>query len=286
VSEAVGDVLYYSIVQVVPDMARGERMNVGVIAWDAARQEGAVRFTRQRQRLRALGIADTAFLSQFQAWVAEAVAMKGSRLFSLPGHPGDPWSLELMRYAAQEWGGMIQLSEPHPSHGDNAERVAVEVYERAVHLPPPAEEPEAGRQAIRRSVARTLRGVLRQRYGQTAPVTVHVTHEVGGEVDSHLFDVVLANHDARSILVTPNLGDPRTTEVRRDLEAAAWSIQDVHTRDPEITFGLVREPSARSALLTRVDALARHLPVTPVERDDLPAWAVREAERAEQHARA
>jgi hypothetical protein len=93
----------------------------------------------------------------------------------------------------------------------------------------------------------------------------------------------MENGVARSLLVTPNLADPRTLEVRRDLEAAAWSIQDVHARDAE-TDALLRRPDVGAALATRVDALVASLPVRPVEPSELSDWAAHEAERALQHA--
>jgi hypothetical protein len=276
----VAPALYYSVIQVVPDMARGERINVGVVAWDDRRREGAVRFSRQRQRLRALGVLDTTFLTNFEKWLMQALDVKGPRLFSLPDQPGDRWSLEQMQSAAAEWAGMVQMNDPHPSRGNSAGQLAQQVYERVVHVPSQRLPGDIDRKTIRRSVARSVRGVLTQRYGGEAPLAVHVTQEIGGDVDSHVFDVVLANHTTRSVLITPNLADPRTIQVRRDLDAAAWSIQDVHSKSPAIAFAIVRDKGSRPALLDRVDAIARRLPVTPIERPEISNWAVQEAERA------
>ncbi len=276
----MAQVIYYSLIQVVPDIARGERMNVGVVAWDEGRREGAVRFAHQRQRLRAFGVADPTFLVRFEKWLVDALAVKGPRLFSVSGQPGDGWSLDQMRHAAAEWGGMIQFNDPHPARSESAAQLAQDVYERVVRLQSPRLHSEVDRQMIRRSVARSLRGVLNQRYGDNAPLAVYVKREVGGDVDSHVFDVVLVNHTTRSVMITPNLADRRTMQVRRDLDAAAWSIQDVHIKNPDISFAVVRDKRSRRGILDRVDALARHLPVTAIERPELPAWAVQEAERA------
>jgi hypothetical protein len=273
----MAEVVYYSLVQVVPDLVRGERMNVGVVAWDVKSSEGAVRFTKQRQRLRALGLVDPAFLRDFEVWLKEALAMPGQELFATPGRPEKPWSLKEMKRAASDWAGVIQLSEPHPSRGESAADVADEVYDRAVHLRAPLSDAEAGKRAIRRSVATTVRNALKRRFGETSPVTVRVTQEVSGAVDSHVFDVVLSNGDPRSVLVTPNLRDPRTTEVRRDLDAAAWSVQDVSSTSADIRFGLVRDPAARPVLLTHVDALMASLPLEPVDRENLAEWAAETA---------
>jgi DUF3037 family protein len=272
------EVVYYSLVQVVPDLIRGERMNVGVVVWDAKNAQGATRFTKQRQRLRALGLVDLSFLREFELWLNAALSMPGQELFASPGRPEEPWSLKEMQRAASDWGGMLQLSEPHPSRGESAAEVADEVYDRAVHLRAPLTDSDAGKKAIRRSVATTVRNALKRRFGETPPVTVRVTHEVAGTVDSHVFDVVLSNGDPRSVLVTPNLRDPRTTEVRRDLDAAAWSVQDVSNMSPEIRFGLVRDPGARPVLLNHVDALVASLPLEPIERERLSEWATTAAE--------
>jgi hypothetical protein len=279
----MSEALYFSVVQVVPDIARGERINVGVIVWDDEANEGIARFTRQHHRLRAVGVERLAFLTDFQTTVQDALKIKGQRLFHIPGAQDEPWSVEAMRSAAKEWAGMIQLSEPHPARRNvTATKLAQDVYDRLVHLKPPAQDPDVGRQAIRRAVARTVRETLRSRFGDDPPLTVRVQSEVQGRVDSHFFDVVLSNGSATSLLVTPNLSDPRTKEVSRDLDAAAWSIQDVHARSAAIRFGLVRN-GGRPALLQRIENLTTSMPIIEsLTPEQVPQWSAVEADRAAQ----
>lgn len=273
-------VAYYTLVQVVPDATRGERMNVGVIAWDDAGRVGAARFARKRQRLRALGLADASFLSEFQAWVEEALRLKSAPIFASPGHPEQPWSVAIMRAMSTEWAGMLQLTDPRPSRTTDVERLVQKVYDRAVYIAEPKLPSDERHQSIRQSVAVTLRTTLHQEFAGAPPLTVRVNQDLTGQLDSHRFDVVLYNHVARSVLVTPNLRDRRTNEVRRDLDAAAWSIQDVAQREPNITFGLVRSPHAAPAFLQRITALSQQLPVEPLSPNQVPTWARREAARA------
>src|SRR5262249_48800966 len=103
---------------------------------------------------------------------------------------------------------------------------------------------------------------------------------VPGAIDSHLFDIVLGNAKPQSVLVTPNLADPRVLEIRRDLDAAAWSIHDVAASDPEIAFGLVRSNNVRQTLRDRIEDLSSSLPVRALTVDDLSDWVVHEAQRA------
>jgi hypothetical protein len=271
------EILHYSVIHVEPDAVRGERINIGVVAWNSKTGEGAVHFAPYRERLRALGVTDTAFVADFRSWLAEAVAMRGERLFASGEGPEHPWSLEAMKRAAKEWGGMIRLSEPHPARASSAAVLAAEVYDRAVRLRAGA-PPEAGKQAIRQAAARRLRTALKAQFGESPPLTVGVSREVQGQRDPHVFDVVLMNGGPKSVLVTPNLADPRTAEVRRDLEAAAWSIYDVSRLTGEIRFAVLRD-GARPAVREHVDTLISEFHVEPLSRGDLDDWVAKEAHR-------
>jgi Protein of unknown function (DUF3037) len=272
----VTKVMHYSVIRIMPDVVRGEAMNVGVVVWDDETREGAFRLSRGRQRLRHLGLVDTSFLTDFQQWMTQSLSITSGRLFSLSTSPDEPWSLDLMAHLSNDWAGMIQFSEPRPTGGTDAESVLSDIYDRFVLLNV-RQAPEQGRERIRRNSARLMRNALRERFGDSPPVDVKVGFEVDGAVDSHVFDIVVANHITRNVLITPNFANPKTIEVRRDLEAAAWSVQDVRNRDPQVAFGLLNDDAARPALRSRVDALAGSLPVRFISTGELGDWAVESA---------
>jgi DUF3037 family protein len=267
---------YYSLIQVVPDPVRGERMNVGVVAWDPARGVGTAKFTRSRVRLKALGLDDLGFLSEFESWLLASVPAPkrrraGTRLAD------EQWSLEAMEVAAREWGGMIQLTPPRPSLGGTVEELAQEIYDRAVFVHKAAVDPDSGRQAIRQSAAQIVRHSIRE-LGAAAPLEVAVSSRVEGRLYPHVFDVVVSNGNAKGVLITPNFADKRTEQVRRDLDAAAWAVHDVQQKDngSSPAFGILTAPTVRPAFSDQLAAIVDALRVAPLQRNDLSRWATQD----------
>jgi hypothetical protein len=272
--------IYYSLIQVVPDPVRGERMNVGVVAWDPTEGVGVAKFSRSRQRLKALGIENVGFVTEFESWLASTIPAPTRRRRTSNSSPS--WSLEQMQHAALEWGGMIQLTSPRPSIGGTVDKLVQEIYERAVFVHKAAVDPESGREAIRKSAAQIVRHSLRERYQAHAPVQVVVSSQVPGRLYAHVFDVVVLNGDARGVLVTPNFSDKRTEQVRRDLDAAAWAISDVRDRHdgPTPEFAILRASNVRPALSDQLDAIVEALHVAPLQREDLGRWATEDVPAA------
>lgn len=267
------------MIQVVPDPVRDERINVGVVAWDAERGRGAVKFSRSRQRLHAIGVDDTAFVSEFQSWLSALIPRsrrRRSMQLKLVDDGRETWSLETMQSAASEWGGMIRLSEPRAARGSDVAALADSVYNRSVFVHRANVDPDSGRQAIRRSAASLVRSALNERFGEEPPLDTSVSYDLQGRVSSHQFDVVMTNGTARGALITPNFQDKRTEQIRRDLDAAAWAIEDVRSGIGDIEFGILRASTMRPTLLSRLDAIASALEVRALEREELGQWAIDE----------
>jgi hypothetical protein len=230
-------VVYYSIIQVVPDPARGERLNIGVVAWDPEGDTGAARFASFRQRLRALGVEDSEFAEEFRDWLTDALKAPSDRLFVVGDRAADSrWDLEAMR-AGSEWGGMIQLTDVRPARGDSATDVARWVYERAVRLSQRPSSPEPGKSAVRRAVAAHVRNAIRERF-PAPPVGVRTRVDVPGRRATHSFDVGLLNGKVAGAMVTPNFANPKTADVVKDLEAAIWAIIDVRESEHPVPFAV------------------------------------------------
>lgn len=100
-----------------------------------------------------------------------------------------------------------------------------------------------------------MRQVVQQTFGDEVPVRVAVSRAIAGKADDHQFDVALLNGQPLGVLVTPNFQNPRLAEVKRDLEAAAWSILDVRQRDDQVGVGVVVEGAIAPRLQKSVDVL-------------------------------
>lgn len=108
----------------------------------------------------------------------------------------------------------------------------------------------AGNEAVRRSVAHAMRTAIED---VPAALQVHVLADVQGGSGVHAFDVTLMNGSALAAVVIPNFLNPKTAEVRRDLEAATWSILDVREADRTSPLHWCAEPSTarRSARISK-----------------------------------
>jgi Protein of unknown function (DUF3037) len=240
-------VVYYSIVQVVPDPARGERLNVGALAWDPETDSGSARFASYGRRLRALGVANLSAVDEFRDWLSDALVAPTDRLFFAGTRAADSrWNLEAMQ-AATQWGGIIQLSDVRPARANSATELANTVYERAVHVgrarrPAPSTQKAAQKAEVREAVADELRRAIYRRFPQATglahPISVETRVRVPGKKKPHQFDVAIVNGSVAGAMITPNFENRKTAEVVRDLEAATWGVIDVRDAERGVRFAV------------------------------------------------
>lgn len=152
---------YFSVVQCVPNPISGERMNVGVIAFDDRRM--LTKFTNNWKRLNCIGIADPQFIRDFAENLSSAnnqFLPTQQRLMAPFG--AKEFTADLVARASREWGNAIQLTTPRASTLaiEDLLEEAVEIYLR-VGLRVDSSNDRAGRRT-KTSVISAAESVLHQ----------------------------------------------------------------------------------------------------------------------------
>jgi hypothetical protein len=117
--------------------------------------------------------------------------------------------------------------------------------------------------------------------GGLAKEVVRDKFRVTGKLDSHEFDVALAN--GRPMLAAHALSFevPPSKELEKAIHATAWAVEDIRADRPELSLAvIVLPPKEKSVLFDRAmhtfDALGAEL----VREDQLDRWCEHAAEIA------
>lgn len=261
----------YAVVQFYPDPGSDERLDIGVVAWDAA---GAhVVFIESWERTHAIGLEEAQRLQDF-ADLLRAQAPDDVELLI------DPVTGALARHLALAAAPGIRLS-PVKSAPQDAPALAASLAAQFHYGPPP--RPKRGRD--RRSAAhcayRAVFGAVRRRAPNFAARLVHARQVVDGKFGKHQFDVVLAGaHPLAAIeALSFEVGSPRS--LRRDVDATAWALDDVHKLHPRLPLAVFALPPANpDAKSVQGDAarLFRGLGASVISTEpSMARWALRHA---------
>jgi hypothetical protein len=260
----------YIVFQYLPDPGTDERINFGVATQDDSGFHA--RFLRDWRRVKSFGSADVAFLQQF------ARALEASS--ETPSLFDDPSADARVVFddAPNAWINTIQVTQPRASTK-------------------PADE------LVDYVARRFLRARVRQRRGKDRRWVRAVTHEivtnalltagvdnadeivgkqtrVEGKVESHQFDVTIANAQLELAALALSFQKQSAHELQREYASAAWALEDVHNRDPDVPLAVVMLPPASGTSKTYDQA--RHvfeaIQARPVSEPELDEWAAEVAE--------
>jgi hypothetical protein len=260
----------YVVFQYLPDPATDERINFGVATHD---DEGFyARFLHDWRRVKSFGGADVTFLQQFARRVEASGGLPS--LFS----DADADARLFFDEAPIAWINTIQVTRPRAST-----RSASELLDYVAR--------------------RFLRVSVRRRRGKDRRWMRAVTHEivvsaletagvynadeivrsrvsVDGEVESHEFDLTIQNAQLALAALALSFQKQSARELQREYASAAWALEDVHKRDPDVPLAVVMMPPARGTSKTYEQA--RHvfeaLEARAVSEPELDEWAAEVAE--------
>jgi hypothetical protein len=268
---------YYSIVQFLPDPIRDERINVGVLAYD---DSGAVtgHFIRDWKRIRSFAGQDVAFLQEFVRELAAATSAQAA--LALDGCPS-PCSPNDIQRMASRWINSVQVSEPRASllgRDDLLTRMSAQFL-----APAPARKRRAfrdRRQAVslaRRSLVSALAAAPA---AQRKNVKMEPKLQVSGALDQHVFDAALLNGKPLLGVQGISFEGPSTVQQQREVDATAWTIDDIKKKHPELLIGVIALPPRHKG---KTYATARKiftgLGAEVVDEDGAAAWAARATEQ-------
>lgn len=234
---ANSSVVYYSIIQYVPDPTRDERMNVGVVVTDDVGAIGRAKFVRDWSRARQFGKEDMTFLRDFAHALVQELQAQLPMLSSVTR-----WDLERLRKFSVEWRNSIQISEPRASTL-TPERLVEEVYEKFVKGLPPRRHAFRDKRAAAGLARTAIKKAVEDRYDKQQVLSLVKSHVwINGRLDEHEFDVVIQNHAPLLAAKGLSFEVPVSTELERDVDALAWAIDDILRAHDKPKLGVIALP--------------------------------------------
>src|ERR1700683_2254809 len=168
----------YAVLQYVPDPARQECLNVGIVVAIPGSASAEVRILRKADaaRLKWLGAKDDI---KFLDDLADDLAH--------PGAPPGGTAADVLARAHAEWGGTVRVSELRAALHDDVQGLCKELYQRYVAHPRPRKQAAyRDRAAARRTVSAALRlGLPKEAVQKRVPVQ--------GRYELHKFDLGVKN---------------------------------------------------------------------------------------------
>lgn len=262
----------YALVQFHPDPTSDERLDVGVIAWDAA---GAhVVFIESWERVHAISLDEVRQLQDFAELVRARLADGG-------GLPFDEATGELADEFAAAPAPGIRLS-PVRSAPEAASKLVASLSAQ-LHYPPAA--PKARRVRDRRIAASHAHGAilaaLRKRAPKEAARLVHARRMLDGKFGQHLFDVVLAGDEPTAAVDALSFEVTSPRHLQRDVDAIAWALDDVrklHGKLPLAVFILPPTNPGAEGVLKAASKVFRGVGASLITAEpSMARWAVRQA---------
>lgn len=253
---------YYTVVQYVPDIIMGERINAGVIAFDG--DQVKVRFVRKWSRIKKFANYDIRHLQNFFRDIEKSL-----HAFNF----ADPLNEDRIREMASKWGGSIQFTSPRGSLL-SLEELIEDVGRRFLIDDFESKKRPRDKRHIRSLAHRELTRALRLHGGEDAVHLLRRDYTVRGKLEGHPFDLAIANGQPKLAAGALSFEIPDPDLLDHQISAAAWSFQDVRERYPKMNLAAVVFPGdKRSKPYQRATDLFDGLGVEVVEEAIVSDWA-------------
>lgn len=226
----------YTVVQYVPRPLADERVNIGLIAWDD--KGSVIRCTEDWARARVLGGNETKLLKQILNEVQSYITSASEQ--SERGSTD-----ELVGRLIARWEHKVQFT---PARGSL--RTAAELVRDLAPVFLPARPVRKSRGRTRRSAISLALKAARNAVTQASPLKgielVKPRYIAEGALDSHRFDVALANGSLLGAVNALSFEAELTSTVAKDVDATAWAFDDLHKADPNAHVGVFLLPPKTS----------------------------------------
>lgn len=268
---------FYCVVQYVPDPIANERMNVGLIAYDA--ESVACRFVRDWKRVRAFGDSDITFLRDFARDI-QAASSKAGTPFDVVGVRH--LTADKIQEMARRWTNSIQLTAPCVSSLPVPELVDDMA---PMFLRQPAAVATKSRRRSRAQAAelvtKQVESALSERLGEAqAKQLLKLGEFADGDVGRYRFDFQVANGHLLLAGHTLSFEGEENQWLRKDIYSTAWAFEDLADRDPDVDRAVVMlEPDSPMKAYDEAKKTFTKLKVKIVTGDNLVTWSEQAAER-------
>lgn len=265
----------FTIVQYVPDTLADERMNIGVIVVEGGQIEG--RFLRQWNRVRTFGGEDISFLREFAERVNKWT----------PDHPEIPGlaaGVRLDKEGLQEivgrWHNSIQFTPLRASLSPR-EQLLDELSAQYLRHAPRKRVGFRDRRRAAQIAFRELEDAFLPVLGLDTKAKIARNASIQGKLDEHDFDVSVQNGMPYLAAHGLSFEGPHSKDLEKEIDATAWSIDDVKSANADLELAVVVLPpkSSTSKTFVRAVHVFEGLKAQVVEEDEAESWA---QERAKQ----
>jgi hypothetical protein len=207
----------YTIIQYCPDPVGDERLNIGVIAWDAG---GAhVEFVETWERARSFGGRNVAFLRDFAQSMQSRLSEEMELLV-------DELTDGLVEQLIGDVAHSVQLT---PARGDSedAQKLVSSLASRFLYSPPPRAKKARDRRTAAGHAYRAIKAAVSGQAPDAAKPRVLFHRNLAGKFGDHQFDVILAN--GRPLAAADALSFEIRSKglLQREVDATAWALDDV-----------------------------------------------------------
>lgn len=260
----------YSVVQIVPNPVRGERLNLGVVVIGQSKGDVRTRFVGPREEARLKRIqfaADMGFIHDLESEIKASADPAGQDRVA----PDHVWDLAAVERASQEWAGTLQLTTPRILVSEaETKAVADELFEVYVKDPKPAGTRARDKRTIKQKVTKGLHTAL----GQARPDlpfddVVKINAEIPGDLAKHTYDYRLGNGTVLQLAQTLALEGKELKTAQTDIDAIAWSIDDVRKKSP-VPITVVTLGTGKS--LAVAETIYNGLGATVVRENQISEW--------------
>lgn len=244
---------YYSVVQIVPDIIRGEVVNVAVVAFDL--ESGATEWRTLDNWSRVRTFVGPS-CSTFERVVDELVtSARASEIAD----------------AASNWMGSVRITEPRAS-ALPLEALAAQMASVMLKQKPRRRQTIRKTMVLREATVNLHRVIARE---ALRDVRVEVNREVSGSHADHQFDLAVMNGHVLLAAQAISFDRPKGRDVDKDINEIAWLIDDVRSSavPPRLTVLVVPPKEGTRTDFERATTLFNELAAEVVALDGVRTWA-------------
>ncbi len=227
---------FYSVIRYVPDPIANESINIGVVVFGEGKP--TFRFLKRWNRAHYFGKETTGFLREF----ADSMSSGQIDMFDKE----DLTNEDVLKSVLGRWRNSVQFTSPRGSlrSPDQLLGEVVKIYLREA-IPQGKNKRILREQAVALA-ARTVHHVIADRFGAAGKILVKRRFALEGNLDKHDFDLVIANGSPYLGAYALSFQVPDTVGLRREIDAAAFALEDVRKADRRLPLAVVAVPSKKT----------------------------------------
>lgn len=270
----------YSVIQYAPNPITGERINIGVIAFD--NDIAHVSFISNWKRVKAFAGMDVTFLKEL-AQEFEALASGQLALPSL--EQGPQLNEKLIAEITTKWANSVTLTSPRASL-QSLDDVLSAASSQFLTQPRARQRAYRDRRSAVGIATDSLRHALELRAGpEQATKWLHRERELKGKYGPHIFDVVIANGSPRVAVQGVSFELPEARQLDQFVDAVAFQVFDTRQASDDLQIGILAlPPVAKShqrakSIYDRAIKTYTGLEAHVIEEHDAESWAYEQIEK-------